>query len=609
MDLKEKLKMLPDDPGVYLMKDSFDNIIYVGKAKNLKKRVRQYFGSYGKSTRKVESMVSHIKDFEYIIVENEVESLILESNLIKAHNPKYNILLRDDKQYPYIKIGVYDRFPKVEKVRKVLKDGGKYFGPYPNAMAVNEAIEIFKDLYKIRDCNLNLNKDPLNFRLCLNFFIDKCKGPCKGHIDEGQYKESIDEISAFLEGHSKNILAKIEEKMVMASKNLDFEKAALYRDQINNLQALLEKQIIDRAAIDENRDVIAFARGTDQIIVQIFFIRKGKIIGREHYLMSDYYVSSDDEILSTFLKQFYIGATYIPSEIVVPFETDEDSTIEKFLSDKIGRKVKLFVPQKGEKLKLLQMVQKNALDMLSKYSESYKNKMNVNLIALEELRDLLGLRENPRRIEAYDISNISGAESVGSMVVFEDGEKKKSDYRKFRIRDVEGINDYGSLKEVLTRRFKRAKENKKDSFTILPDLILMDGGKGQVNIALGVLQDLGVEIPVAGLVIDDFHTTRGIIYENREYNVELDSRIYKLAYKIQEEAHRFAINYHRSLRSKDMFKSELDGIKGIGPKRKKELMKKFKSIDRIKAASLEELLQVEAMDRKSAENLYRHWRK
>lgn len=325
--------------------------------------------------------------------------------------------------------------------------------------------------------------------------------------------------------------------------------------------------------------------------------------------MRDYYVSSDDEILSTFLKQFYIGATYIPSEIVVPFETEENSTIEKFLSDKIGRRVKLFVPQKGEKLKLLQMVQKNALDMLSKYSESYKNKMNVNLIALEELRDLLGLKESPRRIEAYDISNISGAESVGSMVVFEDGEKKKSDYRKFRIRDVEGINDYGSLKEVLTRRFKRAKENKKDSFTILPDLILMDGGKGQVNIALGVLKDLGVDIPVAGLVKDDFHTTRGIIYENKEYNVELDSRIYKLAYKVQEEAHRFAINYHRSLRSKDMFKSELDGIKGIGPKRKKELMKKFKSIDKIKAASLEELLQVEAMDKKSAENLYRHWRK
>lgn len=607
MNLKEKLAMLPENPGVYLMKDKTDAVIYVGKAKNLRNRVRQYFGSYGKSTRKVESMVKNINDFEYIIVGNEVESLILESNLIKELSPKYNILLRDDKQYPYIKVTVKDRFPKVEKTRRIIKDGAKYFGPYPNVTAVNEAIEVFEKRYKIRNCKLNLNKDPLNFKPCLNFYIKKCLGPCKGNVKVEEYAPMIDEILAFLAG-DYTIIDSIEKEMLTSSEKLDFEKAAELRDMMNSLIALQEKQLMDSANTD-NRDIIAFARGIDSVVVQIFFIRLGKIVGREHFLIEDPYGATDEEIISDFMKQFYMGAAFVPKEILTETMPEDSEVLEEFLSEKAGKKVKIIVPQKGEKSHLMSLVRKNALDMVSKYQDSYESKMKSNLLALEKLQETINLKKLPRRIECYDISNISGVESVGSMVVFENGEAKKSDYRKFRIKTVVGPDDYASLKEVLERRFKRAREDKKGSFTLLPDLILMDGGKGQVGIAKEVMKDLGIEIEVAGLVKDDFHTTRAIIYEGREYPLEIRGGLYRLLYKVQEEAHRFAIGYHRSLHSKTAFKSELDDIEGIGKIRKQNLMKYFKTIDKIKEASIEELLEVPSMNRKSAENLYKHWRK
>lgn len=607
MNLKEKLAMLPENPGVYLMKDKTDAVIYVGKAKNLRNRVRQYFGSYGKSTRKVESMVKNINDFEYIIVGNEVESLILESNLIKELSPKYNILLRDDKQYPYIKVTVKDRFPKVEKTRRIIKDGAKYFGPYPNVTAVNEAIEVFEKRYKIRNCKLNLNKYPLNFKPCLNFYIKKCLGPCKGDVSVEEYAPMIDEILAFLAG-DYTIIDSIEKEMLTSSEKLDFEKAAELRDMMNSLIALQEKQLMDSANTD-NRDIIAFARGIDSVVVQIFFIRLGKIVGREHFLIEDPYGATDEEIISDFMKQFYMGAAFVPKEILTETMPEDSEVLEEFLSEKAGKKVKIIVPQKGEKSHLMSLVRKNALDMVSKYQDSYESKMKSNLLALEKLQETINLKKIPRRIECYDISNISGVESVGSMVVFENGEAKKSDYRKFRIKTVVGPDDYASLKEVLERRFKRAREDRKGSFTLLPDLILMDGGKGQVGIAKKVMKDLGIEIEVAGLVKDDFHTTRAIIYEGKEYPLEIRGGLYRLLYKIQEEAHRFAIGYHRSLHSKTAFKSELDDIEGIGKIRKQNLMKYFKTIDKIKEASIEELLEVPSMNRKSAENLYKHWRK
>lgn len=607
MNLREKLAMLPENPGVYLMKDKTDAVIYVGKAKNLRNRVRQYFGSYGKSTRKVESMVKNISDFEYIIVGNEVESLILESNLIKELSPKYNILLRDDKQYPYIKVTVKDRFPKVEKTRRIIKDGAKYFGPYPNVMAVNDAITVFEKRYMIRDCKLNLNKKPLSFKPCLNFFIKKCMGPCKGDVTEEEYSPMIDEILNFLAGDD-TLINSLEKEMMDASKELNFEKAAELRDMMNSLIALQEKQLMD-SANTENRDIIAFARGMDSVVVQIFFIRLGKIVGREHFLIEDPYGASDEEIISDFMKQFYMGAAFVPKEILTESMPEDSEILEEFLSEKAGKKVKISVPQKGEKSHLMSLVRKNALDMVSKYQDSYESKMKSNLIALEKLQEALNLKKIPKRIECYDISNISGVESVGSMVVFENGDAKKSDYRKFRIKTVVGPDDYASLKEVLERRFKRAKEDQKGSFTLLPDLILMDGGKGQVGIAKQVMEEMGIEIEVAGLVKDDFHTTRAIIYENREIPLEIRGGLYRLLYKIQEEAHRFAIGYHRSLHSKTAFKSELDDIEGIGKIRKQNLMKHFKTIDKIKEATIEELMEVPSMNRTSAEELYNHWRK
>lgn len=614
LNIRERLDQLPDKPGVYIMKNELDEIIYVGKAKSLRKRVRQYFGSYGKSSKKVASMVSKIHDFEYIIVENEVESLVLESNLIKDNLPKYNILLRDDKQYPYIKVKVNERFPRVMKTRRILKDGAKYFGPYPDVFAVNESIETFERLYPLRTCNLNLeNVEEKNYRPCLNYYIGKCIGPCIGNVKDEDYNVMVDEILSFLSSSDNKLIDKLHEKMMDYSRNLDYENAADIRDRIKNLEYLKERQLISDPEARDDKDIIALAKGLDEVLIQIFFFRYGKIIGREHYMIRDYYNDSYEEIFSSFLKQFYIGASYIPKEIIIEEKPMDIEVLEDWLTEKRGNKVSITVPIKGDKKELIRMVKRNALDMIEKYGDKYKKRAESNKLALEDIKDLIGLRERPRRIEAYDISNISGVESVGSMVVFEDGDAKKSDYRKFRIKSVIGPDDYSSLKEVIERRFKRGveekKEDKNSSFSNFPDLIMMDGGKGQVNAAKEILDKLNLNLEICGLVKDDFHRTRGIIYNNEEFNVDLNSRAYKMIYKIQEEAHRFAINYHRNLRSKTMFKSELDDIKLIGPKRKENLLKHFKSIDKIKKASVKELMEVESMNEKSAESLYEHFRR
>ena len=614
LDLRERLDQLPDKPGVYIMKNELDEIIYVGKAKSLRKRVRQYFGSYGKSSKKVASMVSKIHDFEYIIVENEVESLVLESNLIKDNLPKYNILLRDDKQYPYIKVKVNERFPRVMKTRRILKDGAKYFGPYPDVFAVNESIESFERLYPLRTCNLNLeNVEEKNYRPCLNYYIGKCIGPCIGNVKDQDYNVMVDEVLSFLSSSDNKLIDKLHDKMMDYSRNLDYENAADIRDRIKNLEYLKERQLISDPEARDDKDIIALAKGIDEVLIQIFFFRNGKIIGREHYMIRDYYNDSYEEIFSSFLKQFYIGASYIPKEIIIEEKPMDIKVLEDWLSEKRGNKVTITVPVKGDKKELVRMVKRNALDMIEKYGDRYKKRAESNRLALEEIKELIGLSERPRRIEAYDISNISGVESVGSMVVFEDGDAKKSDYRKFRIKSVVGPDDYSSLKEVIERRFKRGveekKEDKNSSFSNFPDLIMMDGGKGQVNAAKEILDKLKLNIEICGLVKDDFHRTRGIIYNNEEFNVDLNSRAYKMIYKIQEEVHRFAINYHRNLRSKTMFKSELDDIKLIGPKRKEYLLKHFKSIDKIKNASIQELMEVESMNEKSAESLYEHFRR
>lgn len=610
----ERLDKLPDKPGVYIMKNELDEIIYVGKAKSLKKRVRQYFGSYGKSSKKVANMVSKIHDFEYIIVENEVESLVLESNLIKNNLPKYNILLRDDKQYPYIKVTTNQRYPRVLKTRRILKDKSKYFGPYPDVFAVNESIDTFERIYPLRTCNLNLeNVEKENFRPCLNYHIGKCVGPCIGNVDDSEYNKMIDEILNFLSSSNDELIIKLNNKMLEYSKNLEFEKAAEIRDRIKNLEYLKERQLISDPEAKDDKDIIALAKGVDEALIQIFFFRNGKIIGREHYLIKDYYNDSHKEILSSFMKQFYIGASYIPKEIVIEELPQDFGTIEKWLTERRGNKVTITVPVKGTKRELVRMVKKNAIDMIDKYGDKYAKRFETNLLALEEIKDLIHLDKIPQRIEAYDISNISGVESVGSMVVFENGESKKSDYRKFRIKTIIGADDYGSHREVITRRFRRGVEEKKSlkesSFSNFPDLIMMDGGKGQVNVAKEVLDSFGIDIDVCGLVKDEFHATRGIIYNDVEYGLPVDSRGYKMIYKIQEEVHRFAINYHRSLRNKTMFKSELDDIELIGPKRKRNLLKHFKSIDKIKSATIDELLEVESMNKASATSLYNHFKK
>lgn len=616
-DLKDKVTKLPDKPGVYIMKDKYDEIIYVGKGKSLKNRVRQYFQSSKNKAPKVIAMVRQIDDFEYIIVDNEVEALILESNLIKKHRPKYNILLKDDKQYPYIKVTLNEKYPRVIKTRRVLKDGAKYFGPYPNVYAVNDTIDIIREVYPLRVCNRNLEKINKKERPCLNYYIGKCLGPCQGDVDRDKYMDMVNEVIMFLSGRKEELTSLIEKKMADASKDLDFEEAAKYRDKLNSLNALQEKQTVTTAnGLDQ--DVIGIARGIEEACVQIFFIRNGKIMGREHFIIEDTFEEDRKEIINSFIKQFYIGASYIPKEIIIEEDIDDLETISRWLSKKKGAKVNIISPQRGDKKKLVEMVKRNALDMLDKYGDKFIKKSRENQKALDELKEAMGINSELNRIEAFDISNISGVESVGSMVVFEKGEKKSSDYRRFRIKSRTTPDDYGSMEEVLKRRFIRGLEEKNlmrenqievKGFSSFPDLIMMDGGKGQVNVALRVLYGLNIDIPVCGLVKDDFHRTRGIIYNNREIRLDEKSLGFKLIYRIQEEAHRFAIAYHRSLRSKTMFKSELDDIKGIGEKRKVELLKHFGSIDKIKKAKRDELIDVKSMNKVAAGELYNHFNK
>ncbi len=615
-NIEEELKRLPDKPGVYIMKNKVDEIIYVGKANSLKKRVRQYFQSTRNNPPKVNAMIKHIHEFEYIIVDNEVEALVLEANMIKDNKPKYNILLRDDKQYPYIKVTLNEKFPRVIKTRQVFKDGGKYYGPYPNATAVNSVIETIHDIYPIRTCKLTLEKNMGKVRPCLNYHLGRCLGTCIGIVDEDFYMKMIHEVIGFLNGKDNSLIKNIDEKMIKAAEDMDYEAAATYRDQVNSLKLLQEEQkIVSPNLIDQ--DIIAMARGVEEVCIQIFFIRGGKILGREHFIMEDNFMEDRNEILSSFLKQFYIGTAYVPKEIIIENEIEDIDIMSRWLENKRGSKVSIIVPKRGEKFALLELVSKNAKDMLNKYGDKFLKKHRENMKALEIIQNSMELEELPIRIEAFDISNISGVESVGSMVVFENGESKKSDYRRFRIRSVTTPDDYGSLEEVLKRRFMRGLQEKESlkqdsieiGFSSFPDLIMMDGGKGQVNIALKVLNEFGINIPVCGLVKDDFHKTRGIMYNNKEIILPKDNLGFRLIYKIQEEAHRFAINYHRSLRTKTMFKSELDDITGIGQKRKTALLKHFQSLDKIKNASVEELRSVEGMNIKAAEQLYEHFHK
>lgn len=606
-DIKEELKKVPSDPGVYIMKDKIGTTIYVGKAKNLKNRLKQYFQATVKHP-KVQAMVDNVEEFEYIIVQNEVESLILEQNLIKDNMPKYNILLKDDKQYPYIKINIKDRFPKIVKTRTLRDDGSIYFGPYTSAISVNEVIEFFNRHFKIRTCGLNLNDPKKVYRPCLNYYINKCDGPCMGNLDSEVYKERIKKAIAFFDGKDLSVIKEVEEMMSEAAAKLDFENASYYRNLILFLNNLQEKQNVDTISFID-KDVIAMARGVDEVCIQVFFVRGGKILGREHYILSDTLNSETSDILSAFLKQFYAGYNQLPNEIFIEEEIDDMEIIEGYLSQIKNRPVRILVPKRGENVELLALVRKNAEDMLSKYGDRFLKKARENMETLGELKNLLGLKNLPLRIEAYDISHIAGDESVGSMVVFEKGQSKKTDYRKFKIKTVDKNDDYASLREVLERRFRRRENSSKnESFKALPDLIMMDGGKGQVNVALDVLKSIDLDIPICGLVKNDFHQTRGIIYDNVEYEIPITSNLYRMMYKIQEEAHRFAINYHRARMSNRFYRSELDEIPGIGEKRKAALIDHFKSIEKIRDASIEQLTEVKGMNKTSAKAVYEHFR-
>jgi len=609
-NIKNELEKLPNSPGVYMMKDSLDNIIYVGKAKNLRKRVRQYFQSKGHSL-KIGKMIANIESFEYIITDNEVEALILESNLIKKNRPKYNTLLMDDKHYPYIKVTVKEDFPRIMKVRKIEKDKNKYFGPYVSTYSVNKTIEALRDIFKIRTCRINIKKGNERKRPCLNYYIKRCYGPCVGKINKEEYRKMIDEALDILDGKEDKIIKILEDKMITASNNLKFELAAEYRDKIESIKNINEKQKISSTKLVDI-DVIGMAVGDDKVVVEIFFVRNGKVQGKEDYILK-YSGEEKGEVVEAFLKQFYSGSVYIPKEIYIQESIEDKDLIEKWLSEKRGGKIEIKVPVKGDKNMLLKMVRKNAFEKLHKNYDKINKKKEDSKLSVEDLEKMLDLEKSVDRIEAFDISNIQGVENVGSMVVFVDGQPKKSDYRRFRIKTVYGPNDYKSMEEMLDRRISRglkekAKVVKGKSFDKLPDLIFMDGGKGQINIAKEVLYNYGLDIPVCGMVKDDKHTTRGLIYNNKEYEIKKNTNVYRLVASIQNEAHRFAITYHKNLRSKNTFKSELDDILGIGEKRKLNLLKKFKSVEKIKEATYEELIDVEGMNKKVAEEVVSYFK-
>lgn len=607
-NIQEELKKLPGKPGVYLMHDEKDAIIYVGKAISLKNRVRQYFQSSRNKGAKIEQMVTHISRFEYIVTYSELEALVLECNLIKEHRPKYNTMLMDDKTYPFIKVTVNEPFPRVMMARRMKKDKAKYFGPYTSAGAVKDTIELIRKLYHIRSCNRSLPKDIGKERPCLNYHIHQCYAPCQGYISGEEYRKSIDEVVRFLNGNYDPILKELEEKMLDASENLEFEKAIEYRELLASVQKIAQKQKITDTAGDD-RDIIAMASEGEDAVVQVFFIRGGRLIGRDHFYLKIAENDTKSEILSSFIKQFYAGTPYIPAELMLPEEIEDQEIIEEWLTTRREHKVRLRIPKKGTKEKLVELAQKNAQMVLKNDKERLKREEGRTIGAVKELEKILGLT-GIIRMEAYDISNTNGFDSVGSMVVYEHGKPKRNDYRKFKIKSVQGPDDYASMNEVLTRRFEhglreRQDESETGGFQAFPDLIMMDGGRGQVNIALEVLEKLNLHIPVCGMVKDDNHRTRGLYFNNVELPIDRNSECFRLITRIQDEAHRFAITFHRQLRSKGQVHSILDDIPGVGPARRKDLMRSFENIEAIRNATVDDLKELPSMNEKSAQEVYK----
>ncbi len=613
-NFEEELKKLPRKPGVYIMRDDKDVILYVGKAINLHNRVRSYFRENIGRGPAIDQMVSLIARFEYIVTDSELEALVLENNLIKENSPKYNTLLKDDKTYPYIKVTVGEDYPRILFSRTMKKDKSRYFGPYTSAAAVKDTIELLNKLYQLRTCNRVLPRDTGLERPCLNYHIKQCLAPCQGYVSKEEYRQQVAGALEFLNGNYSPILKDLEEKMNKAAEELEFEEAARYRDLLSSVRQVSQKQKITEG-VGEDKDILALYQDETEAVVQVFFVRDGKLIGREHYYMTHVPENNKPAILQDFVKQFYAGTPFIPRELMLQYEIEDAELIEKWLSERKGSRVYLKVPKIGSKEKLVELAAQNAKLVLSQDREKLKREEGRTIGAVKEISDLLQLPlTGTARMEAYDISNINGFENVGSMVVYEKGKPKRSDYRKFKIKSVSGPDDYACMREVLTRRFRHGMEESKEleeqemdqeygSFTKFPDLILMDGGRGQVNIALSVLEELGINIPVCGMVKDDNHRTRGLYYHNIELPIDTHSEGFKLITRIQDEAHRFAIEYHRSLRSKTQVKSVLDDIPGVGPARRKALMRHFKSLEEIRQASVEELMEIPEMNERTAEEI------
>ena len=607
-DIQEELKKLPGRPGVYIMHDENDRIIYVGKAISLKNRVRQYFQTSRNKGVKIEQMVTHIRRFEYIVTDSELEALVLECNLIKEHHPKYNTMLMDDKTYPFIKVTTGEAFPRVVLSRKMQKDKARYFGPYTSSQAVRDTIDLIHKLYHLRSCSRSLPRDIGKERPCLNYHIKQCDAPCQGYISQEEYGKSVNEVLKFLNGNYDAVLKDLEEKMNAASEALEFERAIEYRELISSVKKVAQKQKITDSS-GEDRDVLAVASHEGDAVVQVFFIRGGRLIGRDHFYLRITDGESPSEILNSFIMQYYAGTPFIPGELMLQAEVEDREVLEEWLTSKRGQKVTIRVPKKGTKEKLVELAQENARLVLFRDRERIKREEGRTIGAVKEVAALLGLNEIVR-MEAYDISNTNGFESVGSMVVYERGRPKRNDYRKFRIKGIRGADDYGSMREVLTRRFTHGLKEREESeglgkFTVFPDLIMMDGGKGQVNVALEVLDSLHLDIPVCGMVKDDHHRTRGLYYNNVEIPIDRSSEAFRLITRIQDEAHRFAIEYHRQLRGKGQVHSILDDIEGIGPARRKALMRTYSGLDEIREASVEELAKIPSMNEKAAEAVYK----
>ncbi len=608
-DLEAELKKLPDKPGVYLMHDKEDHIIYVGKAVVLKNRVRQYFQKSRNVSPKIARMIEQIAWFEYIVTDSELEALVLECNLIKEHNPKYNTMLKDGKSYPFLKATIQEDFPRFVLARQMKRDGAKYFGPFTSGAAIRDTIELLNKLFHLRNCRKVLPRDVGKERPCLYHQMGQCPAPCQGGVDREEYRENFQKAVSFLNGNTKEVLKDLQQKMEQLAQNMQFEEAAVYRDLIDSVRQVTERQKIT-SGDQEDRDIIAIARKEDEAVVQVFFIRGGKLIGREHYYLTGVLEEAEGHILSAFIKQMYAGTPYVPRELWTECEPEDSGAILEWLAKKRGHKVMFRHPKRGEKVRLLDLAKRNAHMVLAQDAEKLKQEREKTLGAMEEIERLLGL-QGLNRVESYDISNINGFETVGSMVVFEKGRAKKNDYRKFRIRTVTGPDDYHSMEELLTRRFthgQRQELAEMDSFRLFPDVIFMDGGKGQVNVAERVLQELKIDIPVCGMVKDDHHRTRGLFFRNEEIPIDIHGQGFRLITRIQDETHRFAIEYHRQIRGKAQVHSILDDIPTIGTARRKALMKYYESLDDIKKATVEELKEVPGMNERSAKAVVEFFR-